>query len=94
MQKILSGNVTIIVPSSVSYETTDIPKIWAKYQYITKWALIEAVQKMRKEGYTINQIFELLRIGNKTIMTENLSRNRNNLSDRKIIQTITIIKNT
>ena len=68
LQKKLPGNVLINISSSVSYETTDIPEMRAKYQYKTKWELIKAVQKMRNDGYTINQICELLRIGNKTVM--------------------------
>jgi len=64
----LPGNVLINAPASVSYETTDIPSMRGKYHHRTKWELIESVQLMRRDGYTINQVCELLRIGNKTVM--------------------------
>lgn len=68
LQKIIPGSVVINLPPSIIYEIADMPKMRGKYQYQTKWELIKAVQKMRQDGYTINQICELLKIGNKTVM--------------------------
>lgn len=68
LKRLLPGSVEIDLPASVVYQAEDIPKIRGKYQYSTKWDLIVAVQKMRRDGYTINQVCEIMRIGNKTVM--------------------------
>ncbi len=41
--------------------------IKTKYQYNTKWELILAVQAMKKDGYTIKQISDMLDLGTKTV---------------------------
>lgn len=38
-----------------------------KYQYKTKWELIQAVQNMRLEGHPVNYIAQALRLGNRTV---------------------------
>lgn len=38
-----------------------------KYQYKTKWELIQAVQNLRLEGHPVNYIAQALRLGNRTV---------------------------
>ena len=38
-----------------------------KYQYTTKWELIQAVQGLRLEGHPVNYIAQALRLGNRTV---------------------------
>ena len=61
-------HIDLEVPSQLQYEPQERPKIRGKYKYKTKWELILATQKMREDGYTINQISELLGLGNRTVM--------------------------
>lgn len=61
-------NIDLEVVSPQEYEPHELPKIRGKYRYATKWELILATQKMREDGYTINQISELLGVGSRTIM--------------------------
>lgn len=50
------------------YKAHELPKIMEKYRYSTKWELIMAIQNMKHDGYTISQISEVFRMGNKTVM--------------------------
>lgn len=59
--------IELEVVSPQQYEPHELPKIREKYRYATKWDLILATQKMRDDGYTINQISELLGVGSRTI---------------------------
>ena len=61
-------HIDLEVTSQQQYEPQELPKIRGKYKYATKWELILATQKMREDGYTVNQISELLGLANRTAM--------------------------
>lgn len=48
-------------------EHQDLPRLREKYRYANKWELILAVQKMRSDGFTQNQIAADFRLGNRTV---------------------------
>lgn len=60
-------HIDLEIVSSQQYETHELPKIREKYRYTTKWELILAVQKMREDGYTINQLSEVFQMGSRAI---------------------------
>jgi transposase len=49
-------------------EINDVIEVKKKYTYQTKWELILVVRGMRSDGYTIDQICDVLGLGNKSVV--------------------------
>ena len=69
LKRTLPAYVLVEDMSRPQVEHQDLPRLREKYRYANKWELILAVQKMRSDGFTQNQIAAVFRLGNRTVAT-------------------------
>ena len=84
IKRTIKHKIDIKLEAPQKVNPNNIKELKHKYQYQTKWELIQAVKEMRNAGYTINQICETLNIGNKSVIKYiNISENEKAKYDKK-----------
>lgn len=84
IKRTIKHKIDIKIESVNEVNSENIQKLRNKYQYETKWDLILEVKARRRAGYTINQVCEVLNIGNKSVINYNrISEDEKEKYDKK-----------